>query len=248
MVLRSSRSLLVALFFCAAIPALAQSAPVSQSPAVETPDTSATLATSTAMRDAFIARIHALGYTCPIAPPRVVVEDVPSFGQYVSETNTLRTSDWSVANPQEKTLFFRLSGAGPGSPPDEARARALFDVTTHQWVFIHELGHWWQHCTGITPSLSHYQIEYGANRISLAYWREVDPGVAQTMLPLFQGTLDHSPNPVPAGQSVEGYFNKNYETLGPSPAYPWFMSRMNVAAYEEKPTPTLAAALASMKK
>ena len=53
---------------------------------------------------------------------------------------------------------------------------------------------------------------------------------------------------MPPGQSVEEYFNANYETLGPSPAYPWFMSHMNVAAFEEKPFPTFAAALASQQQ
>jgi hypothetical protein len=68
------------------------------------------------------------------------------------------------------------------------------------------------------------------------------------MRPIFQGVLDHMPSPVPAGQAVEQYFNDNYQTLGPSPAYPWFMSRMNISAYEEKPAPDFAAALASEKQ
>ena len=86
-------------------------------------------------------------------------------------------------------------------------------------------------------------MEYGADRISLAYWREADPSVVVTMMPIFRSVLDHAPNPVPAGEDVEAYFNKHYQDLGPSPAYPWFQSRMNVAAYEEKPAPTLAQSL-----
>jgi hypothetical protein len=48
------------------------------------------------------------------------------------------------------------------------------------------------------------------------------------------------------GEDVEAYFNKHYQELGPSPAYPWFQSRMNVAAYDEKPVPTFVQALLSL--
>jgi hypothetical protein len=198
----------------------------------------------TSLRDSFIERIHFAGFKCPIPPPAILVEDVPSFGQYLSGTNTLRTSDWTLLGPQEKSFFRQL--AGPGA--DEAAARQLFEVAAHKWIFIHELGHWWQACRGGNTNRSHYQTELGANRISLAYWREVDPRVVDIMIPVFQGVVDHMPNPVPANQSVETYFNSNYETLGPSPVYPWFMSRMNVAAYEEKPAPSFAAVIASTNK
>ena len=220
--------------------ALAQT-PASSAPAA---GTVATQTKATALRDAFTARVRAAGFTCSISVPTIVVEDVPSFGQYQPETNVLRTSDWSLLRPEEKALFVHL--AGPGK--EEADARDLFEVAAHQWIFIHELGHWWQACSGGNAGRSHYQVEYGANRISLAYWREVSPKVAETMKPVFQGVVDHAPSPVPSGQSVEEYFNANYETLGPSPAYPWFMSRMNVAAFEEKPVPTFAAALASQQQ
>ena len=67
-------------------------------------------------------------------------------------------------------------------------------------------------------------------------------------MPVFQGVVAHMPNPVPTGQQVETYFNQNYQTLSPSPAYPWFQSRMNAAAYQETPAPTFASVLASVKK
>lgn len=195
-------------------------------------------------RDQFIARVHAAGDTCSITAPTIVIEDVPSYGQYDPKTNTLRTADWALLRPEEKAFFLQL--AGPGKP--ESDAHDLFDTASHKWIFIHELGHWWQACAGGNAKRTNYQVEYGANRISLAYWREVEPGVADTMRPIFQGVLDHMPSPVPAGQSVEQYFNDNYQTLGPSAAYPWFMSRMNINAYEEKPAPDFAAALASEKQ
>ena len=202
-------------------------------------EVNATLAKATAVRDAFVARIHVNGFSCPIPIPAIQVEDVPSFGQYDDKTNIIRTSDWTLLNPQERAFFFQL--AGPGAK--ETDVRTLFDKGAHGWIFIHELGHWWQACRNVNSNSGPYQVEYGADRISLAYWREADPSVVVTMMPIFRSVLDHSPNPVPAGEDVEAYFNKHYQELGPSPAYPWFQSRMNVAAYEEKPAPTLAQSL-----
>jgi hypothetical protein len=203
-------------------------------------EVTATLAKATAVRDNFAARIHADGFSCPIPLPTILVEDVPSFGQYDDKTNIIRTSDWTLLNPQERAFFFQL--AGPGAK--EADVRAMFDKAAHEWIFIHELGHWWQACRNVTTSnIGPYQVEYGADRISLAYWREEDPAIVATMMPIFQSVVDHARNPVPVGEGVEAYFNKHYQELGPSPAYPWFQSRMNIAAYEEKPAPTFAQSL-----
>ena len=204
----------------------------------------ATLVKMTAVRDQVIAKIHAAGFTCPIAAPTIVVEDVPSFGQYADETNTLRTTDWTIINPHERAFMVQL--AGPGA--DEAAVQDLFEKAAHGWIFVHELGHWWQACRGYIATHSHYEVEAGANRISLAYWRENDPSVVTLMMRLFNGILEHQPSPVPAGQKVEDYFNSNYEQLGPTPLYPWFQARMSVTDAEEKPVPSFAAVLAAVKK
>jgi len=214
------------------------------SPEDSAAEQAATLAKATVRRDAIIERIHAAGFTCPIAPPTISIEDVPSFGQYDDAKNTLRISDWMVLRPEEKAFFVQL--AGPGA--EDAAVRAVFEKAAHGWIFVHEMGHWWQACRGFIADHSHYQVEYGANRIALAYWRETDPEIVKLMMSLFHGVLDHAPSPVPAGQDAEAYFDRNYETLGPSPAYPWFQSHMGVALEEEKPAPTFAEALAATKK
>jgi hypothetical protein len=201
-----------------------------------------TWAKATAVRDAFVARIRVDGFSCPIPVPTILVEDIPSFGQYDEKTNIIRTSDWTLLNPDEKAFIARL--ARPGA--SETEVRTTFERIAHGWIFIHELGHWWQACRSVSFNASHYQVEYGADRISLAYWREVDPSIVDTMIPLCRGVLANAPNPVPTGEDVEAYFDKHYQELGPSPAYPWFQSRMNVAAYDEKPAPTFAQALLSL--
>jgi hypothetical protein len=75
------------------------------------------------------------------------------------------------------------------------------------------MGHWWQACRKVNFDQNHYGIEYGANRIALAYWRTVDPTLMDTMMPAFESVLAHAPNPVPAGQNLEVYFNANYQEL-----------------------------------
>ncbi len=218
---------------------------LAQTPVTDTSglNSATTQTEATALRDTFRARLRDAGFHCSLAAPSVVVEDVPSFGQYRPETNVVRTSNWNLLSPAEKAMFVQL--VGPGK--QESDAQRLFEVA-HRWIFIHELGHWWQACSGGNAGRSHYQVEYGANRIALAYWREINPQVAETMKPVFQAVVDHATSPVPTGQSVEDYFNANYETLGPSPKYPWFMSRMNLAAFDEMPVPTFAAALRSQQR
>ena len=240
---RLSGALSVA-FFASVYSMVAATALYAQAPSspIQEKERAATLAKATAVRDAFIARIHANGFSCPIPVPAILVEDVPSFGQYDEKINVIRTSDWTLLNPQERAFFFQL--AGPGAR--EADVRATFDKGAHGWIFIHEMGHWWQACRNVTSDSGPYQVEFGADRISLAYWREVDPSIVDTMMPIFRSVLDHAPNPAPAGEDVEAYFNKHYQELGPSPAYPWFQSRMNVSAYEEKPSPTFIQALLSL--
>ena len=192
---RSSSPLSVVLFasiYCMVVAtALFAQAPASQA---QEKEQAATLAKATAVRDAFVARIHVNGFSCPIPVPTILVEDVPSFGQYDNKTNVIRTSDWTLLNPQERAFFFHL--AGPGAK--EADVRTTFDQATHGWIFIHELGHWWQACRSVNSRSGPYQVELGADRISLAYWREVNPRVVDTMMPLFRVILERiSSNPIP---------------------------------------------------
>ena len=191
-----------------------------------------------AMRDQFVAAAKSAG-ECSIGPPKIVIEDVPSFGAYDPETNTLRTSAWSQLSGEEQDLFYRLMGPGAS----EKQAREEFETGTHHWVIVHELGHWWQACRGVAANANHYRVEYGANRIAAAYWMEKEPSVIAHQRAVFEGLLKRLPNPLPDGQTIENYFDANYEKLGPTPAYIWFQARMCLAAFDEKPGPSFAQTL-----
>jgi hypothetical protein len=194
----------------------------------------AMLAELTARRDAFVKATAASGLPCEIAPPELVLMDTPSYGNYEPEKNTLRTPLWEMLKPEEKRIFFRL--AGPKA--SEAAAKHEFEIGAHHWVFIHEMGHWWQACRKVNDGRKPYSFEYEADRIDAAYWRDADPTVDEHMRAKFQGLVDGAPNPVPVGQEPEAYFNENYERLGPTPAYIWFQSQMCVKVFAEMPPPS----------
>ena len=174
----------------------------------------------------------------------MVVEDVPSFGSYDPETNTLRTSAWTLLKPEESQMFYHFRG------PDatEAIAKKEFEDGVHHWVIVHELGHWFQACRGVTEKTAKpYAIEFGADRIAAAYWSEHDPGVIAHQRAVFEAILHNFPNPVPEGASVEPFFNDHYQELGPTPGYLWFQSRMCLTAFDEKPAPSFKQVLSETK-
>jgi hypothetical protein len=191
------------------------------------------------LRDSFVKATAASGLTCAIDPPKLVIEDVPSYGSYDPDTNTLRSSLWELLKPEERGIFFRMADAAAKKHGSgEAAARHEFEIGVHHWVFVHELGHWWQACRKVNDNRKPYQFEYEADRIAAAYWNENDPSIARHMDEGFKSIVAHMPNPLPPGQEKASYFNEHYEQLGPTPAYIWFQSQMCVDAFAEKPVPS----------
>lgn len=213
-------------------------------PGKQTTDVEETRLRMTALRDAFVQSVKDAGFTCPIAVPPILVEDVPSFGSYDDDTNTLRTSAWSLLKPEESQMFYHFMGPNT----TEQVARKEFEDGVHHWVIVHELGHWFQACRGITEKTKKpYAMEFGADRIAAAYWNEHDPGVIAHQRPVFESILHNFPNPVPQGASVEPFFNDHYQELGPTPGYLWFQSRMCLTAFDEKPVPSFKRVLSETR-
>ena len=71
----------------------------------------------------------AAGFACPIAPPMILVVDVPSFGNYDPQSNTLNTPAWEQLTDGERSRFYRLLGPGTS----EAAARGEFETGAHHW-------------------------------------------------------------------------------------------------------------------
>ena len=197
-------------------------------------------AQATALRDSFVKATVAAGMSCPIGPPKIVVEAVPGFASYDSVTNTLTTGAWEQLSDEEKSRFFRM--LGPGTT--EVAARAEFEIGANHWVFVRELEGWWLACRKVPQQGSAYAFEYGVNRVDAAYWREQDASIIAHMRGVFQSMQSHMPNPVPIGQSIEAYYDAHYpdKFKGP-PEYLWFQAQICLALFDEEPSPTFAKAL-----
>jgi hypothetical protein len=190
-----------------------------------------------ALRDSFVNQIKAEGFQPSLPPPTIVLDNPPSYGNYEDDKNLLHIAAWSALTPEDQERFARVAAMlGNG-----LSAEQTFDEGVHHWVFVHELGHWWQACRHKTGD--HYSVEYGANRIAAAYWRLKDPAFLERTATRMGTVYAAMPNPVPEGQSAEKYFNDNYEKLGPTPAYRWYQYSMVLKIQAEKPLPSLLQAL-----
>ncbi|RXH56548.1 hypothetical protein [Granulicella sibirica] len=200
-------------------------------------------AQATALRDSFVKATVAAGMSCPIAPPKIVVEDVPGYASYDSATNTLKTGAWEQLTDDEKSRFFGM--LGPGTTEDAARAE--FEIGANHWVFVRELESWWLACRKVSEMGSAYAFESGVNRVEAAYWRQQNASVIEHMRGVFQIMQKNVPSPVPVGEGVEAYYDARYpdKFKGP-PEYLWFQARMCLAVFDEKPSPTFAQALKDM--
>jgi hypothetical protein len=191
-----------------------------------------------ALRDSFVNQIKAEGFQPSLPPPTIVLDNPPSYGNYEDDKNLLHIAAWSSLTPEDQARFARVAVMMSSG----LSAEQTFDEGVHHWVFVHELGHWWQACRHKTDA-SHYSVEYGANRIAAAYWRLKDPAFMERTTRRMSTVYAAMPNPVPEGQSAEKYFNDNYEKLGPTPAYRWYQYSMVLKVQEEKPLPSLLQAL-----
>jgi hypothetical protein len=113
---------------------------------------------------------------------------------------------------------------------------------TNRWVFVHELGHWWQACRHQTRPHS-YAAENGADRIALAFWREREPRYAVRIVHGYRALLTSVPRPLPEGAGVSTYYDANFAKVSQGNAYTWFQATMIVTLAEEQPAPSLHRAL-----
>jgi hypothetical protein len=179
-----------------------------------TDDAAALAPQLTDLRDAFISQIKAEGFRPRLPPPAIVLDNPPSYGRYENDENVVHIAVWSALTEEQQARFARIAKLlNNGRSPEQA-----FEDSVHHWVFVHELGHWWQACQKKTGA-SHYSVEYGANRIAAAFWRQRDPEFMRATENRMSTTFRTLPVPLPEGRSKEAYFNKNYEKIGPTPAY-----------------------------
>jgi hypothetical protein len=216
---------------------LVVSAALGAAPAAAPDPEAAALAQLTQLRAAFLKRIDAEGYRlCPA--PQIELGDPPSFGHFVAERNTVVLGAWTHLEPEERKGFEAIAQSMGG----DATGRSVFENGTDRWVFVHELGHWWQACRHQTRPQS-YAAENGADRIALAFWRERDPRYAVGIVHGYRALLTSMPSPLPEGEGVSTYYDANNAKVSQGNAYTWFQATMIVALAEEQPAPSLHRAL-----
>lgn len=197
----------------------------------------AVLARLTRVRAAFLRRIDAEGYAlCPA--PQIELGDPPTFGRYLPERNAVLMASWAHLSVAEREAFQAMAQTLGG----DASARSVFENGTHRWVFVHELGHWWQACRHLSRPES-YAAENGANRIALAFWREPEPRFAAGIVHGFGMLLASAPSPVPPGQSAQAYLDANFRAIAQGDACTWFQGKIIVELAAETPAPSLHRAL-----
>lgn len=197
----------------------------------------ATLAQLRRTRDTFLRRAAEEGYAlCPA--PQIELGILPGFAHFQAEGNTVVVASWSRLEPGQRERFEHLAQ----SMGNKQSAQAMFEDGTHRWLFVHELGHWWQGCRQQVRRAS-YGAEDGANRIALAFWRERDPALAGRMLETFRYLEASIPNPVPAGASRPEYFDENFMLLLQGRGYLWYQADMALGLAGEVPAPSFHKAL-----
>ena len=214
---------------------------LSQSVSAQTSEDSV-MKRQTALRDDYINKIKGMGFTPSLNVPPIVLDNPRSWGNYNDSANIIRTCDWKTLPEEQRAVFTAFANQSGNGMTGEK----FFDLAVYQWIFVHELSHWWRACQHQTAEP--YEEEKAANRLASAYWRQYDPAFYRFMLSVFNGVLEHQPSPVPPGQPKEKYLNENYQHLPGGPAYSWYQSIMIVEVSRETPAESFEQAVKSAGK
>jgi hypothetical protein len=191
----------------------------------------------TRLRNLFAREAFAEGYhECPL--PAITLRDTPSFGNYIREKNQIVVASWASLSHKEREDSAQMA-AQVGGP---ATAVSVFEGRTYRWVFVHELGHWWQSCRNQVRPDS-FEEENGANRIALAFWRRQDPRFAEGIVQRFEALAHDFPTPIPQGQTLQEYVNANFESISHGDTYTWFQASSIARLAAEDPRPSFHKAL-----
>ena len=189
------------------------------------------------LRNDFTGRITEMCFKPSLPSPRIILNNPPSFGNYDDDTNTLQSCDWNTLPPQVHDLF---QGFAQGMKKGMTGEK-FFELGVYQWIFIHELSHWWRACQHVTADP--YENEKAANRIASAYWHEKDLAFYNFMVIFFKNVIASTPTPIPTGQSKEKYLKSHYPNFPTVAGYTWYQATMIVEVSREKPLPTFKKAI-----
>lgn len=191
----------------------------------------------TPLRSAFLKRIDEEGYRL-CETPSIEPGEPPAFGHYITERNTVQIAAGPHLPVEQREAFDTRARQSGGTKT----ARSIFDESLLRWVFVRELGHWWQSCRQQTRAASFGEAN-GANRIALAFWREHDPHFAAGLVEDARALLRVLPSPLPPGAPLQVYFDANFRTIAVDGTHEWFQARMIADLANEVPQPSFHKAL-----
>jgi|ERR1700693_4353044 len=117
----ANRLLSLGATFLFATVSAAQNAAPAASPAVNSSSNEAEMAKLVALQNDFIETIKTDGFQPSLAPPTIVLDNPPSYGNYEDERNVLHIAVWSALSPERK----RALRGWPGYSVAERRAKKL---------------------------------------------------------------------------------------------------------------------------
>ena len=211
------------------------------------------LAQETTLAKRVEGRTHIDNFEFRTKAPEIRIDGGIGFSRYDGpKKNIVHEEHWEkLPAPMQATFNQWASYA-----PDEPTGQQLFGDMFYRFFFVHELGHWMQDEVLIQRrdnaakkakenSGNHrWQYELGANRISVAWWREQDPAYLTKLVTDMRAIQRKLPNPVPPGQDTQTFFTTQYMKLTEDPnAYGWLQLQMVLVAYDEQPALTFQQAI-----
>jgi hypothetical protein len=191
------------------------------------------------IRDRFVRAARRCGAALPFVPA-VVVDPTPTIDvHYSNDDRSVHLTDWDNLDEDSRGAITAWAARGTFGLSPEGMYREMFN----SFIAPHELGHYLQNVAGRWKAMRSWDSELEANRIGIAFW-SLQPGPegkVEARVENITRFLDDVPSPVPAGDTAEAFFNRNYAAFargeaGPLNAmnYSWFQALRFKTALRER--------------
>lgn len=193
-----------------------------------------------------MSQVHIPGYApFPFYP---VSFDAGAAASY-SDRHGAHEADFSTLPPPMQAIWNQWASYTQSQPAlAEPSGEALFKEMFYRFFLVHELGHLiaGRVVNGLPEAerkqalenrnANAMEMEYVANRIATAWFRDHDPQYLARLVAEFRLIQSRLPNPVPPGIDPNRYLTENYIKLSADPiAYGWYQLYMVITVYNEPP-------------
>lgn len=164
--------------------------------------------------------------------PKAVLNTQSSLVFFLPESNSINLPLWAQVNPALQSFFYSLTGG------DKRAGKKIFGLFFNGFYIARELGLAVQF-NKEKKSNNRYQQALFASTLAILFWRESGNNKQlENCYNYVNSFLKILPDPVPAGENEEDYFNKNYQILAQAPdKYAYFQFSQFKRIYEDKSLP-----------